>query len=195
MVLMVPLLIMATSLVSKINTSVAFLKGWVNSFLAFMGQLYLGFYNLDPFSSAKRSLRQILLTLVALLRREQDRLVRVLHHHQRSSCMAGLPSALFAALFSQALGFAHRLLETVGRWWLTTVVAVFGRLSFQLLDAGVGLFIAFQGFCQVVAQGLIFCSLRFKRFYQFFNVHEDTLPNSFLALNPFAAFVLKGLGG
>src|SRR6266566_7423796 len=44
MVLMVPLLIMATSLVSKINTSVAFLKGWVNSFLAFMGQLYLGFY-------------------------------------------------------------------------------------------------------------------------------------------------------
>jgi hypothetical protein len=44
MVLMVPLLIMATSLVSKINTSVALLKGWVNSFLAFMGQLYLGFY-------------------------------------------------------------------------------------------------------------------------------------------------------
>src|SRR5437868_6064199 len=41
---MVPLLIMATSLVSKINTSVALLKGWVNSFLAFMGQLYLGFY-------------------------------------------------------------------------------------------------------------------------------------------------------
>src|SRR5690348_7299292 len=40
MLLMVPLLIMATSLVSKINTSVAFLKGWVNSFLAFMGQLY-----------------------------------------------------------------------------------------------------------------------------------------------------------
>jgi len=35
---------MATSLVSKINTSVALLKGWVNSFLAFMGQLYLGFY-------------------------------------------------------------------------------------------------------------------------------------------------------
>ena len=44
MVLMVPLLIMATSLVSKINTSVALVKGWVNSFLAFMGQLYLGFY-------------------------------------------------------------------------------------------------------------------------------------------------------
>src|SRR5437868_192015 len=43
---MVPLLIMATSLVSKINTSVAFLKGWVNSFLAFMGQLYLGFYTI-----------------------------------------------------------------------------------------------------------------------------------------------------
>src|SRR6266566_1273403 len=42
---MVPLLIMATSLVSKINTSVALLKGWVNSFLAFMGQVYLGFYN------------------------------------------------------------------------------------------------------------------------------------------------------
>src|SRR5207244_5919651 len=41
---MVPLLIMATSLVSKINTSVALLKGWVNSFLAFMGQVYLGFY-------------------------------------------------------------------------------------------------------------------------------------------------------
>src|SRR5947208_3069994 len=45
MVLMVPLLIMATSLVSKINTRVALLKGWVNSFLAFMGQLYLGFYS------------------------------------------------------------------------------------------------------------------------------------------------------
>src|SRR5258708_10988467 len=41
---MVPLLIMATSLVSKINTRVALLKGWVNSFLAFMGQLYIGFY-------------------------------------------------------------------------------------------------------------------------------------------------------
>jgi len=35
---------MATSLVSKINTSVALVKGWVNSFLAFMGQLYFGFY-------------------------------------------------------------------------------------------------------------------------------------------------------
>src|SRR6266566_4258986 len=44
MVVIVPLLIMATSLVSKINTRVALLKGWVNSFLAFMGQLYLGFY-------------------------------------------------------------------------------------------------------------------------------------------------------
>src|SRR5207237_8130121 len=44
MVFIVPLLIMATSLVSKINTRVALLKGWVNSFLAFMGQLYLGFY-------------------------------------------------------------------------------------------------------------------------------------------------------
>src|SRR5260370_36109500 len=44
MVLMVPLLIMATSLVSKINTRVALVKGWVNSFLAFMGQLYIGFY-------------------------------------------------------------------------------------------------------------------------------------------------------
>jgi len=38
---------MATSLVSKINTRVALLKGWVNSFLAFMGQLYLGFYSTD----------------------------------------------------------------------------------------------------------------------------------------------------
>src|SRR5947207_9396552 len=45
MVLIVPLLIMATSLVSKINTRVAFVKGWVNSFLAFMGQLYFGFYS------------------------------------------------------------------------------------------------------------------------------------------------------
>src|SRR6266851_222435 len=44
MVLMVPLLIMATSLVSKINTRVALVKGWVNSSLAFMGQLYIGFY-------------------------------------------------------------------------------------------------------------------------------------------------------
>src|SRR6266700_4864432 len=47
MVLMVPLLIMATSLVSEINTRVALVKGWVNSFLAFMGQLYFGFYNTD----------------------------------------------------------------------------------------------------------------------------------------------------
>src|SRR6266699_6927042 len=44
MVLMVPLLIMATSLVSNINTRVALVKGWVNSFLAFMGQVYIGFY-------------------------------------------------------------------------------------------------------------------------------------------------------
>src|SRR2546421_2242700 len=44
MVFMVPLLIMATSLVSKINTRVALVKGWVNSFLAFMGQVYIGFY-------------------------------------------------------------------------------------------------------------------------------------------------------
>src|SRR5437588_4313552 len=50
MVFIVPLLIMATSLVSKINTSVALLKGWVNSFLAFMGQLYLGFYMLKELS-------------------------------------------------------------------------------------------------------------------------------------------------
>jgi integrase/recombinase XerD len=35
---------MATSLVFEINTSVALVKGWVNSFLAFMGQLYFGFY-------------------------------------------------------------------------------------------------------------------------------------------------------
>src|SRR5260370_32435743 len=47
MVLMVPLLIMATSLVSKINTRVALVKGWVNSSLAFMGQLYIGFYILQ----------------------------------------------------------------------------------------------------------------------------------------------------
>src|SRR6266566_10004386 len=49
---MVPLLIMATSLVSKINTSVAFLKGWVNSFLAFMGQVYLGFYRKEGDAAA-----------------------------------------------------------------------------------------------------------------------------------------------
>src|SRR5207253_1949177 len=42
--IMVPLLIMATSLVSEINTRVALVKGWVNSFLALMGQLYFGFY-------------------------------------------------------------------------------------------------------------------------------------------------------
>jgi len=47
----VPLLIMATSLVSKINTRVALLKGWVNSFLAFMGQLYLGLYTDLPLTS------------------------------------------------------------------------------------------------------------------------------------------------
>jgi hypothetical protein len=43
---------MATSLVSKINTSVALVKGWVNSFLAFMGQLYFGFYTV---AALKRS--------------------------------------------------------------------------------------------------------------------------------------------
>src|SRR5947209_14857027 len=63
MVLMVPLLIMATSLVSKLNTSVALLKGWVNSFLAFMGQLYLGFYNVgkavfDPLPPLDESIYQ-----------------------------------------------------------------------------------------------------------------------------------------
>ena len=35
---------MATSLVFEIYTRVALLKGWVNSFLAFMGQVYIGFY-------------------------------------------------------------------------------------------------------------------------------------------------------
>gem|GEM_PF-5502855 len=30
---------------SKINTSVALVKGWVNSFLAFLGQVYFGFYS------------------------------------------------------------------------------------------------------------------------------------------------------
>ncbi len=129
--------------------------------------------------------------------------------------MTGLPSTLFAALFSQARRFAHRLLETVGRWGLTTIVAILGCLSFQLLDASIGLFKtfqgfcqgivqglifgylsfqlldasvrlfkAFQGFCQVVAQGLIFGSLHFQFFYQFEGVHEATLPNFFLALNP-----------
>jgi len=48
---MVPLLIMATSLVSKINTRVALVKGWVNSFLAFMGQLYIGFYTVRTSSA------------------------------------------------------------------------------------------------------------------------------------------------
>src|SRR5260370_25336413 len=50
MVLMVPLLIMASSLVSKINTRVALVKGWVNSSLAFMGQLYIGFYSAEQSS-------------------------------------------------------------------------------------------------------------------------------------------------
>ena len=140
--------------------------------------------------------------------------------------MTGLPSTLFAALFSQARRFAHRLLETVARWGLTTIVAVLGCLSFQLLDASIGLFKtfqgfcqgsvqglifgylsfqlldasvrlfkAFQGFCQVVAQGLIFGSLHFQFFYQFEGVHEATLPNFFLALNPFGAFVFKGEQG
>src|SRR2546430_16592065 len=54
---MVPLLIMATSLVSKINTSVALLKGWVNSFLAFMGQLYLGFYTCSSSLSTLQRVR------------------------------------------------------------------------------------------------------------------------------------------
>ncbi len=74
-------------------------------------------------------------------------------------------------------------------------MAVFGGLSFQLLDAGVRLFQTFQSFCQFITQGLIFCAEHFEGFHQFFNVHEDTLPNSFLELNPFGAFVLKGLGG
>src|SRR5713226_10511735 len=52
---MVPLLIMATSLVSKINTRVALVKGWVNSFLAFMGQLYIGFYFSSLYSRTARS--------------------------------------------------------------------------------------------------------------------------------------------
>src|SRR5216683_2950923 len=52
---MVPLLIMATSLVSKINTRVALVKGWVNSFLAFMGQLYIGFYISSLYSRTARS--------------------------------------------------------------------------------------------------------------------------------------------
>ena len=38
---------MATSLVFEIYTRVALIKGWVNSFLAFMGQLYIGFYTYE----------------------------------------------------------------------------------------------------------------------------------------------------
>ena len=60
--------------------------------------------------------------------------------------MTGLPSTLFPALFSQARRFAYRVFEAVGRRGLTTVVAVFSGLSFQLLEAGVGLFKTFQGF-------------------------------------------------
>src|SRR5260370_13909779 len=44
MVLMVPMLIVVFTLLSKIKTRVTIVKGWVNSCLAFMGQLYIGFY-------------------------------------------------------------------------------------------------------------------------------------------------------
>jgi hypothetical protein len=129
--------------------------------------------------------------------------------------MARLPPALFAPLLAQARRFAYRLLEPVARWGLTTIVAVFGSLSFQLLDASGGLFKPFQclcqarvqgwllgdlffqlldasaglfkpvqGGCQVGAQGLIFGLLPFQFFDQFEGVHDTTLPNVFLALNP-----------
>src|SRR5579859_73384 len=161
--------------------------------------------------------------MVTSLRGELDYMVRLLHHHQGFPYMPRLPSTLFAALFSQTLGFAYRLLETVARRWLTTIVTVLACLSFQFLDTGVRLLNTFQGFGKRVAQGLIFGylssqflddgvrlfntfqgfgkrfvqglifgSLRFQFSHQFFNVHEDTLPNFFLALNPFGAFVFKG---
>ncbi len=61
--------------------------------------------HLHSFCSGKRSRRKILLTVLALGRCEQNRLVRLLHHHQGFPYMAGLPSTLFAALFSQALRY------------------------------------------------------------------------------------------
>jgi hypothetical protein len=47
-------------------------------------------------------------------------------------------------------------------------------------------------FCQLIAQRLIFDSLGLEFFSQFFNIHEETLPNFSLALNPFRAFVQGG---
>src|SRR5438045_9733759 len=76
--------------------------------------------------------------------------------------MARLPSPLFATLFSQALRFAYWLLETVGRRRLTTIVAVFGCLSFQFLDTSARFLKTFQGFGQVIVQGLIFGCLSFQ---------------------------------
>jgi hypothetical protein len=161
-------------------------------------------------------------TVLTALRGKQDRVIRVLDHPQGVASMAGLPSTPFAALFSQARRFADGLFEPVAGRELTPVVAVFGGLSFQLLDASVGLFKlfqgscqlvvqgpifgclvfqlldasagllkTFQGLCQLVAQALIFGSLRLQLFHQFECVHEDTLPDFFLVLNPFGAFVLK----
>ena len=118
--------------------------------------------HLHTFFSGERSLRKILVTVLTPMRRQQDRVVRLLHHPQGVPWMTGLPSTLFAALFSQTRRFANRFLAPVGRWGLTTIVAVLGCLSFQVLDASMGLVKTFQGLCQARVQGLLFGYLPFQ---------------------------------
>jgi hypothetical protein len=118
--------------------------------------------HLPPFSSAHSDLRQILLTVLALSRGKQDPLISLLDHPQGVASMAGLASTLFATLFSQARRFAHRLLEPVAGGGLTTIVAVFAGLSFQLLDASLGLFQTLPGLCQGRLQRLLVGELFFQ---------------------------------
>src|SRR5947209_8374083 len=83
---MVPLLIMATSLVSKINTRVALLKGWVNSFLAFMGQLYIGLYTngMSLIEAARVAGWRVHDTVTRLMRRFNERGLAALDDLPRS---------------------------------------------------------------------------------------------------------------
>src|SRR5579884_1789944 len=144
--------------------------------------------DLDPFRPAQRDVRQFLLAVLAHRWCEPDQVVRGRHHHQRLASMARLSTALFATGLAQALRFAHWLTQAVGRGRLTTVVAVFGGLILQLLDASLGLFKTCQGFCQRQPQGLIF---GLQRFDPFFLMHERYSTRFLLGSQPLWGFCPK----
>ena len=74
--------------------------------------------------------------------------VRGRHQPQRLPAVADLPTRLLAAAPPQALRFAG---QSVARWRLAAVVAVFRQAGFQLLHAGLQHSILRQHHVQLVA--------------------------------------------